>query len=274
MKEAIARFFSAEGIEAFGFLPYSACRITRSDLIERRVAFCPRSAIIFLVPYYTGPADNLSLYAVSRDYHLYMAALFERLIAMLRTECPEGEFCAFADHSPIDERHAAVTAGLGIYGDNGLLIHPTYGSLVFIGEILSSLPPPDGTVLHPPAACEHCGACRRACPTGALVGQGDCLSELTQRKGDLPPEAFSLMRRHRTVWGCDLCQTACPHTRRAIGAGVTTPIPFFHEARLPHLDTATLAAMSPEEFKTRAFAWRGRKTVERNLLHYEAEEKP
>ncbi len=269
MKELLSRFFLEEGIEAFGILPYEACRVTYSDLLARRGAFEPRSVIVLLVPYYTGPSDNLSLYAVSRDYHLYMADLFDRLIAVLRAEYPEGEFCAFADHSPIDERHAAVTAGLGMYGDNGLLIHPKYGSLVFIGEVFTSLPPPEGTAIHPPKACEHCGACRRACPTGALVGQGDCLSEITQRKGELPEEAFALMRRHRTVWGCDLCQTACPHTRRAIEAGAVTPVAFFHEARLPHLDVATLAAMSPEEFKRRAYAWRGRKTIERNLLRYE-----
>ncbi len=272
MKASLSRFFFDEGIEAFGVLPYEACRVTNPALLSRRVAFSPRSVIVFLIPYYAGPSDNLSLYAVSRDYHLYMEGLFVRLTEYLRAESPEGEFCAFADHSPIDERHAAVTAGLGMYGDNGLLIHSKYGSLVFIGEMFSSLPPPEGTVLHPARGCEHCGACRRACPTGALSGQGDCLSEITQRKGELPEEAFALMRRYRTVWGCDRCQTACPHTRRAIEAGVITPIGFFHEARLPHLNTAILAAMSPEQFRTRAFAWRGRKTIERNLLHYEGRE--
>ena len=269
MKESLSRFFCEEGIEAFGILPYEACRLTYPALLSRRASFTPRSVIVFLVPYYTGPSDNLSLYAVSRDYHLYMSDLFARLAARLDREYPGEEHCSFADHSPIDERHAAVTAGLGVYGDNGLLIHPKYGSLVFIGEVFSTLPPPADAVILPPRACEHCGACRRACPTGALLGRGDCLSEITQRKGELPPEAFALMRRHGTVWGCDLCQTACPHTRRAIETGVVTPIPFFHEARIAHLDSATLASMPPEEFKARAYAWRGRATIERNLREYE-----
>ena len=269
MEKLCRDFFATEGIEAYGLLPFSACRVTYPELLTRRADFTPRSLLVFLVPYYTGPGENLSLYAVSRDYHLYMSDLFDRLLACLREAYPEGGFCAFADHSPIDERHAAVTAGLGIYGDNGLLIHPKYGSLVFIGEIFSSLPAPEDTLLHPPQGCEHCGACRRACPTGALEGKGDCLSEITQRKGNLSEEAYHLMRRYRTVWGCDLCQTACPHTRRAMASGAVTPLRFFHEARLPRLDTEILGAMTPEEFKTRAFAWRGRKTIERNLLHFE-----
>ena len=270
MENAVRRFFDAEGIEAFGFLPYSACRPTNVGLLARRAeGFVPRSCLVFLIPYYTGPADNLSLYAVSRDYHLYMRDLGERLTAALRSACPHGEFLSFSDHSPIDERHAAVTAGLGVYGENGLLIHEKYGTLVFIGELLSSLPPPEGIVLHPTATCEGCGACRRACPTGALTGEGECLSAITQKKGELFEEAYGMMRRHRTVWGCDLCQTACPHTRRAMAGGAVTPIAFFHKERIPYLDLATLDAMSDEELSRRAYAWRGRKTIERNLRHFE-----
>ncbi|MBR7094741.1 MAG: DUF1730 domain-containing protein [Clostridia bacterium] len=270
MRNAVRELFLTEGIEAFGVLPYAACRETYPTLLARRdPTFTPRSVLVFLVPYYTGPAENLSLYAVSRDYHLYMRTLAERLAATLATAYPTAKFLSFSDHSPIDERHAAASLGLGLLGDNGLLIHKKYGSLVFIGEVFSDLPAPPDAATIPPASCEHCGACRRACPTGALTGGGDCLSELTQRKGALPPEAFLLMRRHATVWGCDLCQTACPHTRRAIAANATTPIAFFHEARLPHLTLATLAAMSDEEFSERAYAWRGRKTIERNLTEYE-----
>lgn len=262
-------FFESEAIDAFGLLPISACRVARPELLLRGGPFAPRSVLLFLVPYYTGPAENLSLYAVSRDYHIYMRDLTERLTARLTADHPGASFRSFADHSPIDERHAAAAAGLGILGDNGLLIHPRYGSLVFIGEIFSDLPAPDNTPVYPITTCEHCGACRRACPTGALTGQGDCLSELTQRKGELAPEAFELMRRHRTVWGCDLCQTACPHTRRAMREGRVTPIGFFHRERITHLTAAELALMSDETFKTRAFSWRGRRTVERNLLEYE-----
>ena len=269
MKDTVAALFAAEGITEYGFLPMEATRLTYPALLSRGGDFIPRSVLLFLVPYYTGPADNLSLYAVSRDYHLYMRGLGERLTAVLSSAHPTASFRIFSDHSPIDERHAAVSCGLGILGDNGLIINRKYGSLVFIGELFSSLPAPEEAEVHPLVTCEHCGACRRACPTRALSGEGECLSALTQKKGDLAPETVALMRKHRTVWGCDLCQTSCPHTRRAIEAGITTPIPFFHEARLPRLDGEVLAALTPEEFKTRAFSWRGRAVVERNVRAFE-----
>lgn len=269
MRDTVAAIFAAEGITEYGFLPMERARVTYPALLSRDGDFTPASVLLFLVPYYTGPADNLSLYAVSRDYHLYMRTLGERILSTLVATYPDATFRLFSDHSPIDERHAAVAAGLGIFGDNGLLINEKYGSLVFIGEVFSSLPPPEGTEGYPLRSCEHCGACRRACPTGALSGAGECLSALTQKKGELVPETVALMRKHRTVWGCDLCQTACPHTRRVIEKGVTTPISFFHEARLPRLDSEVLAALSPEEFKTRAFSWRGRAVIERNVRAFE-----
>ena len=42
-------------------------------------------------------------------------------------------------------------------------------------------------------------------------------------------------------------------------------ISFFREDRITLLTSDRLAEMSKEEFQSRAFAWRGRKTVERNL---------
>ena len=142
MLTVATQYFERESIDSFGVLPISACRVVRPELFERGGSFCPRSTLVFLVPYYTGPSENLSLYAVSRDYHVYMRSLTAGLIDRLRTAHPGATFRSFSDHSPIDERHAAATAGLGILGDNGLLIHKKYGSLVFIGEVFSDLDAP------------------------------------------------------------------------------------------------------------------------------------
>lgn len=271
MRTVTDRLLLSERITEYGILPIGEACVLRPELFSRGDAITPKSVILFLVPYYTGPADNLSLYAVSRDYHLYMREVAARLITALAAAYPDAAFRAFSDHSPIDERHAAARAGLGLLGDNGLLINKTYGSFVFIGEVFTDLEAPANTPLFPITTCEHCGACRRACPTAALSEEGECLSELTQRKGELGEETVALMRRYKTVWGCDLCQTACPHTRRAIASGTVTPIPFFHEERIPHLTSEMLDRMDTSTFKTRAFSWRGRTTVARNLAAYEGE---
>ncbi len=259
------KLFLSEGIEYAAALPISSVSLTREYLLTRIEGFAPRAVILFLVPYYAGDTENLSLYAASEDYHLYMRGLIGRMTTKLYKEYPEHQFHGFADHSPIDERMAAVRANLGIFGKNGLLLNPTYGSYVFLGEIFTDL---SADALGsweevPLRSCEDCGACRRACPTGILRGEGeDCLSAVTQKKGELTDREIAWMRSVNSVWGCDLCQSACPYNQNAR----QTPIPFFHQNRTPHLTLALLDAMDDEAFSRRAYAWRGRETVRRNLL--------
>ena len=110
--------------------------------------------------------------------------------------------------------------------------------------------------------CAHCGKCKSACPTGILRGEGSsCLSEITQRKGDLSEDELTLMREYNTVWGCDICQNVCPYNKNP----KATPIEFFRKDRITRLTKEVLESMSEPEFKTRAFSWRGRGVLERNL---------
>ncbi len=261
-------FFENENIEFYGVLPFSACRLRRADLIERR-GLCAediRSAVIFLIPYYVdGEKGNISLYARSGDYHFYSDGLFEKILPLLRARFG-GEFIGFADKSPIEETVAAATAGLGVIGDNGMLINEKYGSFVFIGEVLSTVAPEDlgfSGGIASAGGCLHCGACKRACP--ARSRGGECLSALTQKKGALTEDEEAYIREYGSAWGCDLCQLSCPMTRRAIAGGVQTPIGFFRENRISHLTEELLSGMSKEEFRFRAFSWRGKQTLLRNL---------
>ena len=260
--------FENEKIEFYGVLPFSECRCRRSDLIERK-GLRPedvRSAVIFLIPYYVdGEEGNISLYARSGDYHFYSDSLFERILPILR-ERFEGEFIGFADKSPIEENVAAAKAGLGVLGDNYMLINEKYGSFVFIGEILSTVEPEkfgfSGEITSA-KECLHCGACKRACP--ATTHGGECLSALTQKKGILTEEEEAYIREYGFAWGCDICQTSCPMTRKAIENGAKTPIPFFTENRISHLTEERLSGMTKEEFRFRAFSWRGKQPLLRNL---------
>lgn len=271
----IKKVFSDENIEFFAVLPFDKCEVMRPDFISRRgidIA-AVKSAVMFLVPYIAGDGGegNISLYARSLDYHSYCDSLFSRICARLG-ECYGRHFWGFADKSPLSETYTAACAGLGIIGDNHLLINEKYGSFVFIGEILSEVPAEElGYDGREPVAggCLHCGKCKAACP---MTESGmDCLSAVTQKKGELTEEETAYIRKYGSAWGCDICQTSCPLVRRAIERGAKTPIEFFYRDRISTLTSGTVNAMSDEEFASRAFSWRGRKTILRNLALFEGQ---
>ena len=92
-----------------------------------------------------------------------------------------------------------------------------------------------------------------------------CLSAVTQKKGELSAEESALILRYGSAWGCDICAAVCPYTKKAIAEGNTTPVEFFKTDRIANLTTNMVKAMDKETFRARAFAWRGRKTILRNL---------
>ena len=262
MKKEIADFFCNNGIEYSAAVSYSDCREISHDIMARS-GFVPKSVIVYLIPYYVSKPKNLSAYAASLDYHLFIKEFSDRLIGFLKDLYPDNNFIGYGDHSPIDERHAALIGGLGIIGDSGLFINREYGTYVFIADIVCDLSPDElGAVNLPISGCSHCGRCRAACPTGILRGEGyDCLSAITQKKGELSEEEIRLMREYDTVWGCDVCQSVCPHNT----VPKITPIEFFHRDRIELLTSEILDSLSKTEFKSRAFGWRGRAVVIRNL---------
>lgn len=251
-----------DGILVGSPISLADCRVLRPYLLER-AGIAEGSVIMLAVPY-AVPCENrtVSMYAVAKDYHAYFAALFDSVLPALRADFPAHTFAGFADHSPIAEVDAACKAGLGVMGTNGLLLTPGHSSYVFLGEIVTTMPTENSAlpVLH----CPDCGACRRACPT-ELCKQ-ECLSDLTQKKGELDVKQTALLKNHPFVWGCDICQDACPYTEAARRAGTLyTRIPYFLEDLLPAPDLSAIDSMSDEDFARRAYAWRGRNTIKRNV---------
>ena len=262
-------------------IPLSLCRPGKTYLLDRTGIPSSGTAILFAVPYLvtanvSDPRRNLSLYAVPRDYHGYMKVVEATVLPSLGQSFPDRTFALFADHSPILEVDAAARAGLGVLGLNGLLITPDYGSFVFLGEMVTDADytavtgDPVPSFPAEPPLCEECGACLAACPMECRDGDRTrCLSALTQKKGDLTAEETDAVLRGGLVWGCDICQLACPHNLRVIRGGHDTSIPYFTDDRLTRLDSGILSAMSDEAFSSRAYAWRGRKVIARNISLFE-----
>ena len=118
----------------------------------------------------------------------------------------------------LPERAAAIRAGLGVHGLNGLLITPEYGSFVDITVLmLRAAPPTDarGAEYDLSAGCENCGDCIKACPMSAISENGvdatKCLRSYMNRLDDLPVEDYPKMARR--ILGCETCQLACPKNK-------------------------------------------------------------
>lgn len=269
----IKELLERQSIDLFAPIRLSDCKITKKYLLDKAgISSDAGSAIMIAVPYFVkdNTAGNISEYAKSQDYHLFFASLFGELLPCLREDFPQYRFEGFVDHSPIDEINAAARAGLGLIGANGLLITEKYSSFVFIGEIITDAQIECG--VREVSLCEGCRLCLNACPVGCdKVG---CLSATTQKKGELTEDEKELILSCGSAWGCDICQKICPHTKNAIESGsIYSKIPFFNENRIPHLTYSTIEGMSDEEFAKRAYSWRGRSVLLRNLKLLESSDK-
>ncbi len=207
--------------------------LARTDAMERRFDLrgtLPkvRSAVVVAHDYgSTAPeaeptppdTPRWARYARGRDYHRVMTPRLRRLHRGIQGSLGEevaGR--AYVDTGPLLERELAARAGLGWFGRNTMLIHPTTGSYFFLGVLLLDLElaAPDAPVR------DHCGTCRAcldACPTRALLGRDEqgapimdarrCISYLTiELRGPIPREFRSAIGNR--IFGCDICQEVCP----------------------------------------------------------------
>ena len=257
----IVRAFGAAEV---GAIRYEECTVINPQLANR-LQFTPKTVIIGIVPYYTKYCDEprtVSAYALAYDYHRLLRSICDSAVEKLKEKYPEFHFEGFADHSPIHEKLAAAKAGLGILGDHSLLITEKYSSFVFLFEIITDLE----TVIpvYDIGYCEHCGACKRACPAD-IDNKATCLSVITQKKGELARSEIDMIKRNGYVWGCDICQLACPHTKKAISERtIYTDSAWFNSDIIASPDGNTVADAA--DFAMRAYSWRGKQTILRNIL--------
>ena len=271
--------WTAAGAAAWGAAELGGLQSFLDDGAREKIeTLCPGAATVLVAafPYYAGDTPgNLSLYCRGEDYHQVLTRRLEGVCQALRDLHPGHTFLPGADNSPIPELAAAELAGVGHKGGHGLRMVPPYGSYVFLGTILTDLALPSTGPAKGTICPDNCKACQKACPTGALTDQGcdvsKCLSDWTQQKGELPPDVEKKVQESPTVWGCDLCQKACPHNKMA----ELSTLPEFLENLTISLTMEDLEGLSNKafrkEFAHKAFAWRGIAPLKRNLELHEHE---
>jgi len=187
-----------------------------------------RSVLAVGLNYFTGhlppelaadPSRGLfASYAWAGDYHARLTARLERLRALLAEDLGRAVGArVYVDTGPLLERDLAERAGLGFIGRNTMLIHPRWGSWLFLGELLLDLElPPDEADRS--GTCGRCTRCLDSCPTDAfpapyVLDARRCISTLTiELKGPMPSALRPLVGNR--VFGCDICNEVCPYNRR------------------------------------------------------------
>lgn len=194
-----------------------------------------QTAIMFGLPYAQGDrlpkpneAPRTAQYARLLDYHKLIwrqgQKLLEGIHARFGDEHSIGR--VVTDSAPLLERALASQGGRGFIGKNTCFISPQDGSLMLLGELLTSLQlpasNPEGKKVSANARTKEggCGTCRRCqvhCPTGALdqdyrIDARKCLAYWTiEHRGTIPEEFWPWLGRY--VFGCDICQIVCPYNR-------------------------------------------------------------
>ena len=231
------------------FLPLSSMLIDCRQ--KSRIPENAKTVIVCILPYKVKdkPPKNISRYAAVPDYHTILGERLSAATAKLNEYYVNQTFVGFIDNSPIPEVYAAALSGIGVIGDNGLLITEKYGSFVFLGEIVTDLEIETEERIE---KCIHCGRCKKACPMNDGI---DCLSRITQKKKDLSDAEKAAIIKYNTVWGCDICAEICPMNKNKEKTYVSEFIEGYRDEYIPG-----------EDITGRAYEWRGEAVVKRNAL--------
>lgn len=249
-------------------------RVTPSLLLEE-----PRSIISIAIAYPSKMNNRVESKQGERrgifsraswglDYHHVLNDKLKKLEEFLTTKWADARLKSMVDTGELSDRAVAERAGIGWSGKNCAIITPEFGSYVYLGEMITSIPFEPDTPMED--QCGSCTKCLDACPTGALVQGGQinaqrCISFLTQTKSLIPDEFRDKIGNR--IYGCDSCQTACP-----VNKGKNF---HFHEELEPNAEVAKpllkpILKLSNREFKTKfgyvSGAWRGKKPIQRNAI--------
>ncbi len=182
-----------------------------------------KSAVLFGLRYDQGDErqteePRVAQYARFADYHRVLREKGERIVEA----CGWENARVLVDSAPLLERALAAKSERGFIGKNTCYIHPTKGSLILLGEILTTAElefdkkvPVDPTVHDRHGGCGACKECQVHCPTGALneayqIDSSLCLAYWTiENRGPIPEKFWPWLGEY--YFGCDICQLVCPY---------------------------------------------------------------
>ncbi|MFO0678885.1 MAG: tRNA epoxyqueuosine(34) reductase QueG [Polyangiaceae bacterium] len=197
-------------------------------------------------------ACGIARYARGQDYHVFLRKRLRKIARFLETAFPDRgpvKTRVLLDEEPVLERAWAARAGLGFVGKNGLLIVPGEGSMILLGEVVTTLAFDTGTPMA--ERCGSCRACLDACPTRAfdapfVLDARKCIAYLTiEKRGPVPEEFREALGEH--LFGCDDCQTICPFNAASLARKEHEPR-FAPHARFQDVKVEDLLTLDADGF--------------------------
>ena len=223
-----------------------------------------KSVIVCSMNYYSEPHYDpskayISLYARGEDYHKVIQDKLDSLGQIIHDRIKNVTLKSFVDSAPFAEKSWAAKAGLGYIGKNDLMIvfsktdnnkRKSLGSFHFLGVLITDHELEPDSRLN--MTCGKCRKCVEACPTGAIledrfIDANKCNAYYTlSHKGPIVPD----MAKHigNNVYGCDLCQLACPHNKNLAS---TSEPRFAPDPGMVDINIGQLANLNEDEFENR-----------------------
>jgi len=111
----------------------------------------------------------------------------------------------------VSHKAVACLAGLGGIGQNALLVTEQYGPAVRLSTVLTDMPLAEQAAGKNP--CTNCGACVRACPSGALMGRAYVPGLAREELVDAKKCSMHMKRAYQDIGRgavCGVCVAVCP----------------------------------------------------------------
>jgi epoxyqueuosine reductase QueG len=239
MRREILKQFGGS-IEAIGFAPVERFADAPDQHHPSRICKDAKTVIVLgkAVPRGMLHSPDYNLFIMHRSYHSIYPRLDDLALTLANWIEAQGKYLAvpipsyapmvFHGREPwgvLSLKHAAVNAGLGKFGKNGLVHHPTYGTLLRLAAVVTDAEiQPDAVMTGSPCP-KKCNACLKACPAQAFEESGafqkmTCLAH-TIKHAIYPiafqtPEGIKHIERvvntagHNYWLTCHTCLKVCP----------------------------------------------------------------
>lgn len=183
-----------------------------------------------------------SLYSLHRAYHtvyplldeigLSLANHIEEQTGHLATTVPSYAPLTYREGiepwGVLSLKHAAVRAGLGAFGKNGLVHNPDFGTMLRLGAVVTTAPFEGSEMLGDDPCPPGCKLCHKACPSQAIGPEGE-FAKLTCLGHTIKHAIYPLAIRSKedmrhleritntagyNYWlTCHVCLSSCPNNR-------------------------------------------------------------